>query len=160
MLHLIIIFTYNHNLCTLITTFAVGLCSCWVSDGRDLAVQNHVMKMMTMMKVTSADWQLRWLVINSHHDQDHCVQGWGCSFPWHLCSVMGQGFAGELSLLVPPKVCWVGAVAVFANLRSILPDVTICVSQELGFTVFLTLYALWIQVPCFPPVPPLWHSTA
>lgn len=74
MLHLITIFTYNHNFCTLITTFAVGLCCHGVSDGRDLAVQNHVM-MMTMMKVTSADWQLRLLVINSHRDQDHCVQG-------------------------------------------------------------------------------------
>lgn len=60
-------------MCTLITTFALGLCSCWVSDGRDLAVQNHVV-MMTMMKVTSADWQLEVLVIDSHPDQDGCVE--------------------------------------------------------------------------------------
>lgn len=54
-LHSVIIFTYNCNLRTLTTTFAVGLCSHWDGGGRDLAVQNHVMKTMMMMKVTSAD---------------------------------------------------------------------------------------------------------
>jgi len=153
-LHLIIIFTYHHYLCTLITTFAVGLCSRWVSDGRDLAVQNHVM-MMTVMKATSAGWQLGVLVIKSHGDQDHCAQGSGCwlLLPLALMLAHGQGLVGELSLLVMPRVCWIGAMAVFAHLRFISPCVTICVRGETGFTVYVTLHAFWIQVPCFPPVP-------
>jgi len=150
-LRLIIIFTYHRNLCTLITTFAVGLCSRWVSDGQDLAVQNHAM-MMTVMKVTSAGWQLGVLVMKSHGDQDHGAQGWGC---WLLLPVAltlghGQGFVGELSLLVLPRVCWVGAMAVFAHLGFISPCVPICGRWD---SVSVTLRASWIPVPCFPPVP-------
>lgn len=108
---------------------------------------------MMMMKGTSADGQLRLLVSNSHWD--HCTRLKLLVAPSvNTQRVMGQGFVGELLLLVLPKVCWAGAVAVFPNLGSISPHVTMCVSRDTGFVVFV-IRDLWIRVPCFSPVPPL-----